>query len=135
MYKCKHLGDALWIANNPSGGKKQVFEDSHLHQVLIKYNCKNLKQRENLSNHLNACKDILKFRDDSNVFYCIIIIISLLQYILGNFFLSVLLVLKKKKMLSDECCRMIFSKHNICHPHQNSCDCLQETHEIRPVDR
>lgn len=54
MYKCKHLGDALWIANNPSGGKKQVFEDSHLHQVLIKYNCKNLKQRENLFNLLKC---------------------------------------------------------------------------------
>lgn len=54
MYKCKHLGDALWIANNSSGGKKQVFEDPHLHQVLIKYNCKNLKQRENLFNLLKC---------------------------------------------------------------------------------
>lgn len=87
MHTCKHVWIVLCVANDSS--ETQVFEDPHLHQVLTKYNCKNLKQGEGCyrnSNliYLNACQDTPSFRAEANVSSWIIIIISLLQYILGN---------------------------------------------------
>lgn len=42
MHTCKHVWVTLCVANDSS--ETQAFEDPHLHQVLTKYNCKNLKQ-------------------------------------------------------------------------------------------
>lgn len=89
MHTCKHVWVTLCVAND-TASETQAFEDPHLHQVLTKYNCKNLKQAEGCyrnSNliYLSASQDIPSFRAEANVSSWIIIIISLLQYILGNY--------------------------------------------------
>lgn len=81
MHTCKHVWAALWVANDSS--ETWVFEDPHLHQVLTKCNCKNLKQGESCYGnynliYLNACKDTPSFRAEANVSSWIIIILSLL---------------------------------------------------------